>query len=76
MAYAAGALLLLIAMTIAANLHPEGPALVILLFWATPALLWGLILFLGRTSGVAGRGGGALLLWIGIALKALFFRLL
>ena len=76
MAYLAGTVLLLIAMTIAANLHPEGPALVILLFWAIPALLWGLLLFLGRNSGVAGRVGGALLLSIGIALMALFFRLL
>jgi hypothetical protein len=40
MAFLGAVVLVLIAMTIAANWHPEGPALVILLIWASPALFW------------------------------------
>jgi hypothetical protein len=78
MAYLGGAFLLLIAMTIAANLHPEGPALVILLFWATPALFWGLLMLMGRNErgAAARRFGGLMLLALGVALMVVFFRLL
>lgn len=76
MAYLAGAFLLLVAMTIAANLHPEGPALVILLFWACPALFWGLLMLVGRNSKAPQRIGGLLVLSVGLGLMAVFFRLL
>ncbi|MCA1778098.1 MAG: hypothetical protein LC637_01570 [Xanthomonadaceae bacterium] len=76
MAFLGGVLLLLIAMTIAANMHPEGPALVILLFWACPALFGGLFMALNQRGGPAGRVWGALLLLLGIWLMSLFFRIL
>ena len=76
MAYLGLTVLLLIAMTIAANVHPEGPALVILLFWACPALFWGLLMLVGRDSKAPQRFGGLLVLSLGIGLMALFFRLL
>jgi hypothetical protein len=76
MAHLAGTFLLLVAMTIAANLHPEGPALVILLFWACPALFWGLLMLLGRDSKAPQRVGGLLVLSIGLGLMSVFFRLL
>lgn len=76
MAFLGITVLLLIAMTVAANVHPEGPALVILLFWACPALFWGLLMLVGRESKAPQRVGGLLVLSIGIGLMTLFFRLL
>ena len=60
--------LLLIAMTIAANLHPEGPLLVILLFWACPALFGGLFMLLDQTGSAARRVGGVLIMLLGVGL--------
>lgn len=76
MAFLGGVVLLLIAMTIAANMHPEGPALVILLFWAFPALFGGLLMMLGQDNTPPARIGGALILLLGIWLMSLFFGLL
>lgn len=75
MSYVGLTVLLLIAMTIAANMHPEGPALVILLFWACPALFGGLFMMLDQSGRPANRVWGALLLLIGIWLISLFVRL-
>jgi hypothetical protein len=75
MSYVGLTVLLLIAMTIAANMHPEGPALVILLFWACPALFGGLFMMLDQSGRPANRVWGALLLLLGIWLMALFVRL-
>jgi hypothetical protein len=76
MAYLGSAVLMIIAMTVAANLHPEGPALVILLFWACPALFGGLFMLLGKRGSAAARAGGALLLLLGLFLMSLFLRIL
>jgi len=76
MAFLGGVVLLLIAMTIAANLHPEGPALIILLFWACPALFGGLIMLIGQDGGTGKRFGGLLVLALGVGLIMLFLRLL
>lgn len=76
MAYFGLTVLMLIAMTIAANMHPEGPALVILLFWACPALFGGLMMLLGKRAGAATRIWGALVLLLGLYLITLFFRIL
>ena len=75
MSYVGLTVLLLIAMTIAANMHPEGPALVILLFWACPALFGGLFMMLDQSGKPANRVWGSLLLLLGIWLMALFVRL-
>jgi len=75
MSYVGLTVLLLIAMTIAANMHPEGPALVILLFWACPALFGGLFMMLNQRGGPLGRVFGALFLLLGIWLMSLFFRI-
>lgn len=76
MAFLGLVVLMLIAMTVAANMHPEGPALVILLFWACPALFGGLVMLLGQRASPAARVGGALLLLLGLWLMTLFFRIL
>ena len=76
MAFLGGVILLLIAMTIAANMHPEGPALVVLLFWACPALFGGLVMMIGQNSKPPARIGGALILLLGIWLISLLFKLL
>jgi len=76
MAFLGLVVLMLIAMTIAANMHPEGPALVILIFWACPALFGGLMMLLGKRASAAARVGGALLLLLGLWLMTLFFRIL
>ncbi|MFU8833456.1 MAG: hypothetical protein ACNA7J_15055, partial [Wenzhouxiangella sp.] len=76
MAFAGTVVLLLIAVTIAANMHPEGPVLVILLFWACPTLLGGLAMMADKRSVPAIRVGGMLMLLLGLFLMSLFFRIL
>jgi len=76
MAFLGFVVLVLIAMTIAANMHPEGPALVILLIWACPALFGGLFMMLNQNANPASRVWGALLMLLGLWLMSLFFTIL
>lgn len=76
MAFLGFVVLVLIAMTIAANMNPEGPALVILLIWACPALFGGLFMVLNQNAKTPARIGGALIMLLGLWLMSLFFGLL
>lgn len=76
MAFLGLIVLLLIAMTIAANLHPEGSALVILLFWACLALFGGLFMMLNQKGFAISSIMGVLLLLLGLGLMLFFLQIL
>ena len=69
-------ILVLIAMTIAANMHPEGPALVILPLLACPFFIGGIMAMSNTKAAPIPQIFGVLIMLPGIWIMKFFFEIL